>query len=359
MKSDQHECFWRFPGLSLEESGFVPTQQIIVLAFQLFETEDETALTVTRLKSGTINEIYLLSFSESDAVRQLLLKVGNSNWRSSKTINEVSTMKYIRACAPHLPVPNILFWEPNAETSPLQREYIVMEYLEGVTLRSVWQSLPLSTRLDLVYQLIEVIVTFQSFTSDSIGNLDRDGNVVPLFVLADVYQGAPMSHFVDMIGAFVEKSLLKIGPESELFSLVHFSREFKKKMNLSVSLQLNFVHGDISDTNILVVPRGDSYKISGIVDFEWSFFGPKNLDLTRGFWWLKEGSQEDLAFWKVVEDQFRVLDDVAFLDYVSFEQTLSRIVNAPSYYQDYELQVFLLSEREKLEILFRKYDIMK
>lgn len=94
------------------------------------------------------------------------------------------------------------------------------------------------------------------------------------------------------------------------------------------------------------------------MDFEWAFFGPKNMDLMRGFWWLKEGSQEDVALWQLVEREFHVLDDVVLLDYVSFEQTLSRIVNAPAYYRDHDLLVFLVSEREKLDVLLRKYAVI-
>jgi fructosamine-3-kinase len=81
---------------------------------------------VTRLHSGTINEIYSIQVATS----KYLLKIGHSNWKVSKTINEVSAMRFIRQQAPHVPVPTVVFWAADSTASPIKREYIFMEYLE-------------------------------------------------------------------------------------------------------------------------------------------------------------------------------------------------------------------------------------
>jgi hypothetical protein len=92
--------------------------------------------------------------------------------------------------------------------------------------------------------------------------------------------------------------------------------------------------------------------ITGIVDFEWSFIGPKNMDLVRGLWWIKE----DKLLWKIVENEFNFGDDIHLNNFILIEQTISKIMNAFNYYKDEEeLKQYIVSEKQLLRELCSKY----
>ena len=102
--------------------------------------------------NGIINNIYFLdcktkkreeydSLSFNSQVKKeetLVLKLCNplSIWAKYKTANEVSTMKFVKSNTT-IPVPAIISYSTNKDTSLINCEYILMEYVNGKLLHEI------------------------------------------------------------------------------------------------------------------------------------------------------------------------------------------------------------------------------
>lgn len=116
---------------------------------------DLTCCQFTRLVNGdgVINLIYFLTTKRHDGTSftfslltlidsegpELVLRISNCHpwWKQFKLESEVAVMKFVKKTFPHIPVPKIIKYNSNSETSEVRAEYVVMEKMPGVPLSRI------------------------------------------------------------------------------------------------------------------------------------------------------------------------------------------------------------------------------
>jgi hypothetical protein len=112
-----------------------------------FTTQARLGMDLIRVKpfpesNGVINTILLLDVRDKNGEeKRVVLLVANPHtyWARRKTSQEVAIMGYVRRHTT-IPVPQVLDYSDNAETSPLGCEYLLLEHMRGVPLSDVIES---------------------------------------------------------------------------------------------------------------------------------------------------------------------------------------------------------------------------
>lgn len=253
-----------------------------------------------------INSVYLITTEEGE---ELIIKIGNPIWKGYKTLNEVSALKFLKHNST-IPVPKVLFFENNAETSLIGAEYIIMPRINGK---------PLSAEINRLYedknkyhkvldQLASVIAELKMHQFSNIGNFitsDEDSNKLKIGGIVDFagYEiDNPCSCFSDYakhaLSYYVREMETLIKNDSQERGIyAHFIPLLRNLMKTPDFQYLNlendkfvFSHQDFVMKNILI----QDDEVTAILDWEWSGSALSEIEPMTGFDFLL--SDEDRAY---------------------------------------------------------------
>ena len=116
---------------------------------------------------GAFNKLYLVSYNGHDV--SYLFRATLPVIPFYKTESEVATLAYLRA-ETSIPVPRAIAWNSSANND-LGFEWILMDKVAGVELRSVWRHIPWERKLELMDELAGFIDQLRAHTFSAIGSL--------------------------------------------------------------------------------------------------------------------------------------------------------------------------------------------
>ena len=116
---------------------------------------------------GAFNKLYLVSYAGHNV--SYLFRATLPIVPFYKTESEVATLAYLRAKT-SIPVPQTIAWDSSADND-LGFEWILMDKVAGVELRSVWRRMPWERKLELVDELAGFIQELRAHTFSAIGSL--------------------------------------------------------------------------------------------------------------------------------------------------------------------------------------------
>jgi aminoglycoside phosphotransferase (APT) family kinase protein len=273
----------------------------------------EHHINVTFLAEGAFNKLYTIATSSGGDVESQLPYVFRVTLPVEpfyKTASEVATISYIREHT-SVPVPRIVVHSPTAENE-LGFEWILMEKVPGVSLKTVWGEMDMETKERVTRVVAQFVKQFHDRCSfDVIGNLyfreallDKTVRTIPTtddkFVIgptvtAFLFAGGrklrlprnlgPYSDDAEYMAALANAEAEDIkflqSPEARTYAdfdedVANDTPEIEEALRelqevWSTLFQLHprpfaLTHHDLSLSNILVDPA--TYKITGIVDWE-------------------------------------------------------------------------------------------
>ena len=236
---------------------------------------------------GMVNSMYLINAQMNNGTEiQLMLRITEQHpfFSYKKTANEVAVIKYLKQNT-KIPVPTILSYSNNKETSVIGCEYILMNRARGKVLGEL-----IDEKFQDVYQLPEKLIdqmldVFKQlksirFSVEKIGSFDLNMNIVSLVQFGPNIE--PCDNYLEFINKQLEWSIKEMNKIKIYKKLANELETFRKNFNqvvrekkildhLNFNDQMSLVHGDLHAGNIIVDP--DTYEITAIIDWEWSHYG--------------------------------------------------------------------------------------
>ncbi len=168
------------------------------------------------------------------------------------------------------PIAKILF--SDYSKTLVDEPYLIYEKLSGLSLQSqfklVFNKEELYEQIGFLYGLLH------STKFNTYGELDENLNLINEFTNWSDKKTAEVSKLFNKLE---ENNLIS---ESLLIQCKDFFET--KKVLLDLEIQPCLCHGDASNSNILVICDNDQYKVSGLIDFEFSRAGSGLFDLFSG-----------------------------------------------------------------------------
>jgi aminoglycoside phosphotransferase len=283
------------------------------LARNHLQIPDPHHLTVKFLAEGAFNKVYTIATSNNGGVGSHLPYVFRATLPVEpfyKTASEVATLSYIREQT-SIPVPRVVAHSSTAENE-LGFEWVLMEKVPGVSLKSVWREMDMETKERETRVIARYVKQLRDQCSfDVIGNLyfredipDKTVRTVPVMddrfvigptVTAFMFAGGrklrlprnlgPYSNDAEYTAALADAEAEDIrflqSPEARAYDdfdedLAEEASEIMEawgelqgvRATLFPSHLRSFApsHHDLSLSNVLVDPA--TYKINGIIDWE-------------------------------------------------------------------------------------------
>ncbi len=244
-----------------------------------------------------INDIYLIRTETKD----LVIKVTSDRWEGKKTVNEVALLKFLKTHST-IPVPKVYAYCADKELSPIHKEYIILEKIEGIPLSLAYPSLANDRALyeSVLSQLADILSQLRLFHFDAIGNfLPTEGEVASLTLrsIIDFPDSDPEQPY-DSFNAYtkgcisyyiseMEENRLKFEPYASSLEKICAS------MDLSQTEEDPYFvlsHQDFVMKNILIKDG----KITAVLDWEWAASAPREMEALSGLDFLV--SPEDRQF---------------------------------------------------------------
>lgn len=233
---------------------------------------------ITTLPRGGFHEIRVLHFEDGWTC---IARFTRDYEMLCKTESELATIEYVRTHT-SIPVPQIYLVNYN-ENHVVGAPFVLMEYLDGEKLSTVWKDLTLEQKLDVVGQVAHVLGQLSELKFDAIGSLKADGTLGPLLNMTEERKAMADEAFTstrDFFFAFLKDD----HPEHTLAAREHYPaiREElasvleDETMDQMLSPPYRLIHSDFDSQNILVLQKDPSSPptISGIIDWDWSYTGP-------------------------------------------------------------------------------------
>lgn len=258
-----------------------------------------------------INDLYLIITSTG---KEFVLKAENPNWKTRKTLNEVSAVRYIEKNT-KIPVPHIIKYHNEITSSPLGIEYILMSRVQGKALNLVIEEIYPDKKiyLQILNDLADTLATLNSIQFEYMGNVESEGNglvVVSPIEFPNSVISKPCHKFSEYGFAWLlyytneMKRLKKANHPNQQ----HFSRLIPRLENMLKTKNFSilddptdlfvYCHQDFVMKNILV----DNGRVSAILDWEWSGPALPEFEIQTGFDFLR--TEEDrILFEKLMAER--------------------------------------------------------
>ncbi|KAG7005375.1 hypothetical protein G7Y79_00020g049030 [Physcia stellaris] len=137
------------------------------LSAEIAGTIEAYKLEITHFAYGAFNKLYLVSYSGHEA--KYLFRVTSPVIPFFKTESEVATLAYLRTNT-SIPVPRAIAWNSSSDND-LGFEWILMNKVAGVELRSVWRQISWQRKLELVDEVAGFVHQLQARPFDALGSL--------------------------------------------------------------------------------------------------------------------------------------------------------------------------------------------
>eukprot|EP00698_Gefionella_okellyi_P000646 TRINITY_DN1056_c0_g1_i3.p1 TRINITY_DN1056_c0_g1~~TRINITY_DN1056_c0_g1_i3.p1 ORF type:complete len:402 (-),score=73.96 TRINITY_DN1056_c0_g1_i3:4144-5349(-) len=240
---------------------------------------------------GVINEIFFVTATNAeDDVVELVLRIANPHTFSKrrKTCSEVAVMNYVRSKT-NLPVPRVLSYAADSSSSILGCEYILMEKLPGVLLKTHKQQLSKPEKQLFWSAIVDIMAELHRLHEphwDRIGSFDENMNVTTL--LGDRPPLGPFASLGDQCLQTLDWVLQELGRAPHLAvyqdavsaALCTFRDTVLVPMRNSELEQppaaLILCHRDLHAGNILI--DREAGTITGLLDWEHACITTKDWD---------------------------------------------------------------------------------
>jgi hypothetical protein len=233
---------------------------------------------ITTLRRGGFHEIRVLHFEDGWSC---IARFTRDYEMLCKTESELATIEYVRKHT-SIPVPQIYFVNHN-ENHVVGAPFVLMERLEGQPLCKIWTGLTLEHKKSVIGQLAHVLGQLAELKFDSIGSLKADGTLGPLLNITEpeiAVDETPYWSTIDYFCAFLRED----NPARTPAAREHYraiQEELKSFMddkvgNPTLNAPFRLIHNDLDSQNVLVTQEDKTLppKISGIIDWDWSYTGP-------------------------------------------------------------------------------------
>ncbi|VUC37044.1 unnamed protein product [Clonostachys rosea] len=258
-------------------------EQLMASATGILQAQCTGAVPMAR---GANHEVFLLSFEPSASAHPGITKSDyrcvarftreNSANATTRDASEVSTLQYLKR-ETDIPVPEIFHQDLNMN-NPVGAPYTLMEHLKGRHLYKLWNSLSLDFKKAVLSQVAAVVAKLSSLRFESIGSFDGQGSIGPLVSQSSDIQKGPFSSTEEFVLSFVSTNDKESPELVELFQEIQEALEifFSETHNPALRPPYAMVHTDFDGQNMLFIEQPDHSppKLSGIIDFEYSYAGP-------------------------------------------------------------------------------------
>jgi hypothetical protein len=233
---------------------------------------------ITTLRRGGFHEIRVLHFEDGWSC---IARFTRDYEMLCKTESELATIEYVQKHTT-IPVPQIYFVNHN-ENHVVGAPFVLMERMEGQPLCKIWAGLTLEHKKGVIGQLAHMLGQLAELKFDSIGSLKADGTLGPLLNITepeDAMSEAPFKSSIGYFSAFLkEDNPARASAAKEHYRAIQ--EELKCFMddnaeNPTLNAPFRLIHNDLDSQNILVTQEDKTLppKISGIIDWDWSYTGP-------------------------------------------------------------------------------------
>ena len=233
---------------------------------------------ITSLRRGGFHEIRVLHFEDGWSC---IARFTRNYEMLCKTESELATIAYVRKHT-SIPVPEIYLVNHN-ENHVVGAPFVLMERLEGQPLCNIWAELTLEHKKSVIGQLSHVLGQLAELKFDDIGSLIADGTLGPPLNITEPENAVgetPFKSRIDFFHAFLKEDQ----PARTSAAKKHYRairEELKSFMdenadNPTLNAPYRLIHNDLDSQNILVTQEDKTLppKISGIIDWDWSYTGP-------------------------------------------------------------------------------------
>jgi Ser/Thr protein kinase RdoA (MazF antagonist) len=215
---------------------------------------DAKVVSITEFSEGYNNLAYNVCLKSGNYVVKIIKLKGFEKYLLKQ--NKIRTL--IKKKYKNFPIAKII--KSDYTKKIIDELYIILEYIEGNSLQTVYKKVP---NKDEVYQGIgELYGQLHTIKLEEYGELDENLH------LLKTYESWYTHNTTNIL------KNLKIAKEQKLMSAktLKICEDFLKKNKgiLKKEIGPRLCHGDASDTNILLKNDGAEYKVSGIIDFEFS-----------------------------------------------------------------------------------------
>lgn len=211
-------------------------------------------VTVTEIATGLINPIYLLN-------ENLILRIDSEEHENANKFKREAVLYEIFPKF-NIPAPDLIAFDDSKSLFPTQ--YILMSYIPGENLLSIFKKLNKQQQKEISFQLGKLTKQIHSIKSKDIGHEDLFENINS-WVKRSIGDFETQWHVVNNTNYLSQQ---------EKNDIIITFEKFKK---ITLSDKGALTHGDFSAGNIQV----NEGKIVGIFDFEYAFIADPLWDLQK------------------------------------------------------------------------------
>jgi aminoglycoside phosphotransferase (APT) family kinase protein len=234
----------------------------------------QSAQDVTALLGGEISAVFEVRCSDGQSV---VIKVYSDSfhWKMQK---EVFVYGLLQAHGVDAAVARILLADDSKSVLPYN--ILALTKLEGA-LVSALDSLDDRALADIYRQMGELLRTLHQITFDAFGYVGTDGIETP--------HRTNLS-YMELQFAKKRREFEELGGDRELSQ--RFGLHVAEREHLFAGCHRAVLcHNDCHEGNVLVVPGGDGWRVSGLVDFENVVAGDPLLDLAKSYYYSPRGEE--------------------------------------------------------------------
>lgn len=232
----------------------------------------EKIVTIQEFSQSFINPVYNITLNNS---QECILKINNPHW-PNKQKRELFAMELAKKRT-SIPIPEIYF--SSSEKSLIPFNYMIQEKLLGTELRTSISLQTISEKdlLIIIEKLGAYLGELHSIKFDFFGDFAHSDIAITSQegLKRDKFWNNQFLDWRSCFKAFCYDNLNWVDTSSfpqyrkKIISKIEY---YSKKVSNTESAC--FVHSDIQPSNILI----DENKITGIIDFEWSFAGSASFE---------------------------------------------------------------------------------
>ncbi len=259
------------------------TEEDVRLVFQCADIPAQI-IKMERIQNGFCNPVYKITTNE----KPYILKITNPHWKTIKTINEAIVMKFLSEHT-NIPVAHVYCYSNNTEL--IGYEFILMEFLPGVTFSEIYSDLTLEQKKPYLQQIARHYRTMLEIEITSVNEMQfgcfeklesvNNRLLATLGPNVDSRRG-PYIDLYDYIISNIEFRIQELEHCKykcyipQFLSVIEKLREEQKTTTHHERLVLT--HTDLAPKNIIVDPT--THTVTGIVDWEWSCMMVTDQDFT-------------------------------------------------------------------------------
>lgn len=280
--------------------------------------------------SGRISLIFNLKVQSktSSSSIEFILKISNPHcyWKESRTKNEVYTMQYLSEHST-VPIPKIIDYSIDNQTSILSCEYILMEKIYGNTLESVIDKLSHQILLNTSIEIIDYIKQLRQIKLLQMNKIGSFCNKQMLLgqTIEDGPSLGPFNTVKQYIIQHLHWAIQRIQTDKQLFQygehlilsiqkIIHHAQTDSNLINFE--MKFHVTHTDLNSSNILI--DENTGQILAILDWERCAMTFNNDDIEFYSRWFDD-NQRELEFKLILQQQKNYLDlnnDISNLNYI-------------------------------------------